>query len=157
MHVLQIVRWHSRSLTKMRAIRRRARIFNDPFNWYEVQGYRKSWPFDRHVQQIILTLPYPVPNMWRWIPRCPLSRKQSLLSPFPQPRPPSPPAQDAWVSLASKTTHTFILRLCWHDELVSWCFEPSQPQRITSGLNTNVTLSSSYSFHKSSYHKSCIF
>ena len=25
--------------------------------------------------------------------------------------------------------------------LVSWCFEPSQPQRITSGLNTNFTLS----------------
>ena len=39
--------------------------------------------------------------------------------------------------------------------LVSWCFEPSQPQRITSGLNTNFTRSPSYSFHKSSYHKSC--
>ena len=25
--------------------------------------------------------------------------------------------------------------------LVSWCFQPSQPQRITSGLNTNFTLS----------------
>ena len=25
--------------------------------------------------------------------------------------------------------------------LVSWCFKPSQPQRITSGLNTNFTLS----------------
>ena len=33
--------------------------------------------------------------------------------------------------------------------LVSWCFEPSQPQRITSGLNTNFTLSLSYLFHKS--------
>ena len=33
--------------------------------------------------------------------------------------------------------------------LVSWCFEPSQPQRITSGLNTNFTLSLSYSLHKS--------
>ena len=33
---------------------------------------------------------------------------------------------------------------------VSWWFEPSQPQRITSGLNTNFTLSPSYSFHKSS-------
>ena len=41
-------------------------------------------------------------------------------------------------------------------QLVSWCFEPSQPQRITSGLNTNFTLSPSYSFHKSSYHKSCL-
>ena len=39
--------------------------------------------------------------------------------------------------------------------LVSWCFEPSQPQRITSGLNTNFTPSPNYSFHKSSYHKSC--
>ena len=38
---------------------------------------------------------------------------------------------------------------------VGWCFESSQPQRITSGLNTNLTLSSSYSCHKSSYHKSC--
>ena len=36
-------------------------------------------------------------------------------------------------------------------KLVSWCFEPSQPQRITSGLNTNFTLSPSYSFHKSCF------
>ena len=36
--------------------------------------------------------------------------------------------------------------------MVSWCFEPSQPQRITSGLNTSFTLSPSYSFHKSSHH-----
>ena len=41
--------------------------------------------------------------------------------------------------------------------LVSWCFEPSQPQRITSGLNTNFTLSPGYSFRKPSYHKSCFF
>ena len=33
--------------------------------------------------------------------------------------------------------------------------EPSQPQRVTSGLNKNLTLSPSYSFHESSYHKSC--
>ena len=39
--------------------------------------------------------------------------------------------------------------------LVSWCFEPSQPQKITSGLNTNFALSPAYSFHKSSYHMSC--
>ena len=39
--------------------------------------------------------------------------------------------------------------------LVSWRFEPSQPQRITLGLNTNYTLSLSYSFQKSFYHKSC--
>ena len=43
------------------------------------------------------------------------------------------------------------------DALVSWCFEPRQPQRITSGLNTNFNLSSSHSFQKSSYHKSCLF
>ena len=42
-------------------------------------------------------------------------------------------------------------------KLVSWCFEPSQPQRIASGLNTNFTLSPTYSFHKSSYHKSYCF
>ena len=34
-------------------------------------------------------------------------------------------------------------------ELVSWRFEPSQSQRITSGLNTNFILSHSYSFRKS--------
>ena len=45
-------------------------------------------------------------------------------------------------------------KLSWS---VSWCSEPSQPQRITSGLKTNFTLSPSYSFHKSSYHKSCCF
>ena len=28
-------------------------------------------------------------------------------------------------------------------QLVSWCFKPSQPQRITSGLNTNVTITPS--------------
>ena len=42
-------------------------------------------------------------------------------------------------------------------ELVGWCFKSSQPQRITSGLNTNFTLSPSHSFYKSSYHKSCLF
>ena len=41
--------------------------------------------------------------------------------------------------------------------LLSWCFKPSQPQRITSGLNTNFTLSPSQSFHKSSYHKVMVF
>ena len=48
-----------------------------------------------------------------------------------------------------------ILRRKHALELVSWCSEPSQPQRITSGLNTNFTLSQTYSFHKLSYHKSC--
>ena len=32
--------------------------------------------------------------------------------------------------------------------LVSWCFKPSQPQRITSGLKTNFGLSPSYSWNK---------
>ena len=38
--------------------------------------------------------------------------------------------------------------------LVSWCFEPSQPQRIISGLKTNFNLSRSYSFHGLLYPKS---
>ena len=45
----------------------------------------------------------------------------------------------------------------WVSELVNCCFKPSQPQRITSVLNTNFTLSPSYSFHKSSYYKSYVF
>ena len=42
--------------------------------------------------------------------------------------------------------------------LVSWYFEPSRPQRLTSRLNTNFTLSPSpsYSFHKS-LHTSHMF
>ena len=38
-------------------------------------------------------------------------------------------------------------------KLDSWCFEPSQPQRIISGLKTNFNLSPSYSAQKSSNHK----
>ena len=49
---------------------------------------------------------------------------------------------------------TCFQTICW---LVSWSFEPSQPQKITLGLNTNITLSPSYSFHKSSDNKSCLF
>ena len=37
--------------------------------------------------------------------------------------------------------------------LVSWYFEPSQPQRITSGLKTMFSLFPIYSAHKSSNHK----
>ena len=33
---------------------------------------------------------------------------------------------------------TFMLHI---PKLVSWCFEPSHPQRITSGLKTNMNLS----------------
>ena len=36
---------------------------------------------------------------------------------------------------------------------VSWCFEPGQPQRVTSGLNTNFSLPPSYSFPKLLYQK----
>ena len=35
-------------------------------------------------------------------------------------------------------------RLFLHNQLVSWCFEPSQPRRITSGLETNVNPSPTY-------------
>ena len=37
-------------------------------------------------------------------------------------------------------------------ELISWYFEPSQPQRIISALKTNFNLSPSYSAHKSPNH-----
>ena len=50
-----------------------------------------------------------------------------------------------------------LFKVMQMSQLVSWCFEPSQRQRITSGLNTNFILSQSYSFHKSSCHKSCFF
>ena len=35
-----------------------------------------------------------------------------------------------------------------NSELVSWFFEPSQPQMITSGLRTKFSLSPSYSLNK---------
>ena len=44
--------------------------------------------------------------------------------------------------------------LWWVIELVSWYFEPSQPQRITSELNTNFNQPPSYSNNKSLNHKS---
>ena len=37
--------------------------------------------------------------------------------------------------------------------LVTWYFEPSQPQKIISGLKTNFNLSPNYSTHKSANHK----
>ena len=63
----------------------------------------------------------------------------------------------AHTSIQTRTrarTHTHRER---ERERERWCFEPRQPQRFTSGLNTSFTLSQSYSFHKSSYHKSCFF
>ena len=56
-------------------------------------------------------------------------------------------------NMSKQRKHYFSVDLV--GKLVSWCFEPSQPRRIISGLNTNFTLSSRYSFHKSFYHKSC--
>ena len=42
-------------------------------------------------------------------------------------------------------------------QLVSWCFEPCQPQRITSGLNTNFSLSPSSHFTSHHTTKSLFF
>ena len=58
----------------------------------------------------------------------------------------------------STTEQIFNLRiLCEKHQqvclLVSWYFEPSQPQRIISGLKTNFRLSPIYSTHKSTNHK----
>ena len=39
------------------------------------------------------------------------------------------------------------------NRLVSWCFEPSQPERAISWLKTNFNFSPSYSAHKSQNHK----
>ena len=51
-----------------------------------------------------------------------------------------------------------FLRLTYHDLhiiglLVGWCFEPSQPRRIISGLKTNFSPSPSYSAYKSRNHQ----
>ena len=43
-------------------------------------------------------------------------------------------------------TYTVVCQLLW-------CFEPSQPQRVISGLKTNFSLSPSCSAHKSQNHK----
>ena len=44
-------------------------------------------------------------------------------------------------------------RSSWNSgKSVSWCFEPSQPQRILSGLKTNISLSPSYSAYESWNH-----
>ena len=39
--------------------------------------------------------------------------------------------------------------------LISWYFEPSQPEKIISGLKTNFNLFPNYSAHKSPNHKFC--
>ena len=55
--------------------------------------------------------------------------------------------------LVAQMIHSILLQTGEADEfyrlkLVSWCFEPSQPQRMTSGLKTNFSLSPSYSLNK---------
>ena len=42
-------------------------------------------------------------------------------------------------------------------KLVCWCFEPSQPQRIISRLETNISLSPSYSAQRPQNHKILTF
>ena len=42
-------------------------------------------------------------------------------------------------------------------ERESWCFEPSQPQRIILGLKANFSLFPSYSIYKSLNHRSLLF
>ena len=65
------------------------------------------------------------------------------------------------MSRTTTTSPKLSFRVPWRvgnaSLLVSWCFEPSQPQRITPGLNTNFILIPSYSFRKSQYQKSCFF
>ena len=63
----------------------------------------------------------------------------------------APPARHAQTVSSAYTVSLLV------SKLVSWCFVPSQPQRITSRLNTNFTLSRSYSFYESFYHKSFFF
>ena len=38
----------------------------------------------------------------------------------------------------TETGDMLVILTLGHGETVSWCFEPSQPQRITSGLNRKV-------------------
>ena len=47
-----------------------------------------------------------------------------------------------------------ILMNCLSADTVSWCYEPSLPQQIISGLSTKFNPSPSYSFLKTLYHKS---
>ena len=52
---------------------------------------------------------------------------------------------DAWTPAAQNSALAgwCLARQRRVSSIVSWCFEPSQPQRITSGLNTNFTVSPS--------------
>ena len=51
-----------------------------------------------------------------------------------------------WCQNEKKKKKNMVNRLVSY--LVSWCFEPGQPQRITSGLKTNFSLSPSYTLNK---------
>ena len=57
-----------------------------------------------------------------------------------------PICHSRWELSIISSMATFI----WVSWLFIWYFEPSQPQRIVSGLKTNFTLSPNYSAHKSS-------
>ena len=57
----------------------------------------------------------------------------------------------------TKPQHCIQLMAWIQQKLVSWSFEPSQQQRITSGLNTNFILSQSYSPHRYWDRESCFF
>ena len=62
-----------------------------------------------------------------------------------------------WGPVVARARFVILSPFNASDFSVCWCFEPSQPQRITSGLNANFILFPSYSFHKSWYYKSCFF
>ena len=51
--------------------------------------------------------------------------------------------------LSIRMTRTYIQQKEEEEDLVSWCFELSQPLGVTLALNTNSNLSFSYSAHKS--------
>ena len=75
------------------------------------------------------------------------SAENSTLSKISAPLPPSqPPPTPPGTPLIphSPLSHVLMCLSPTLSLLVRWCFEPSQPQRITSGLNTNFTLSPSY-------------
>ena len=67
-----------------------------------------------------------------------------------------------WLGEKCTQSQTAALNFCFmwpkqggrrRGKLVGWYFEPSQPQRVTSGLKTNFNLSPGYSAHKSLNYK----
>ena len=74
------------------------------------------------------------------------TRNSTALTPAP------PPARKPikWRKKKRKKKQHYYLTTIM---LVDWCFEPRQPQTITPGLETNVSLSPSYSTQKSPSRK----